>query len=192
MATINNIGIPGLSPGILQPKQKHKWRVTFSNMGGGNDSQPVSIQATTVTRPKMNFEEVELHRYNSRVWVAGKYMFDPLTITWEDDIKNGAARVIREQIQKQQWTIGTEGQFLASAPEASIYKFATVLDMLDGNDAVLERWTCEGCFIQNVDWGDVDYASSEAILVTMTLRYDLARQDFETIPSNGVAIGGPG
>ena len=34
----------------------------------------------------------------------------------------------------------------------------------------------EGCWLQNVDWGDLDYSSSEAVSITLTIRYDHARQ----------------
>ena len=44
MSTINDIGIPGVGSGILQPRQKNRWRVTFANLGGGADSQPLSMQ----------------------------------------------------------------------------------------------------------------------------------------------------
>ena len=83
MATINDIGIPGVGSGILQPKLKNRWRVTFANLGGGVDSQPLSHQAITVTRPVLSFEEIQLDRYNSRAWVAGKHTFEPMTITLE-------------------------------------------------------------------------------------------------------------
>ena len=63
MATINDIGIPGIGTGILQTKLKNLWRVTFANLGGGVDSQPLSLQAVNITRPSISFEEVELHRY---------------------------------------------------------------------------------------------------------------------------------
>ena len=48
MATINDIGIPGIGTGILHPKLKNRWRITFANMGAGADSQPLSMQAITV------------------------------------------------------------------------------------------------------------------------------------------------
>lgn len=177
MATINDIGIPQVGNGILQPKQKNRWRVTFANLGGGADSQPLSVQAVTVTRPSLSFEEVQLDRYNSRAWVAGKHTFEPMTLTIEDDVTSGASQVIQEQLQKQQWLIGAEGQFLAAAGEGSGYKFITYLDMLDGNETLIEKWTVEGCWFQTVDYTDLDYAASEAVQITLTIRYDHARQD---------------
>lgn len=192
VATINDIGIPGVGTGILHPKQKNRWRITFANLGGGADSQPLSLQAITVTRPVVSFEEVQLDRYNSRAWVAGKYNFEPITLSFEDDVSGSASRVIQDQMQKQQWLIGAEGQFLAAAGEASIYKFVTYLDMLDGNDKTTERWTIEGCWLQQVDYTDLDYSNAEAVLITTTLRYDHARQNIFGYETSGVATGGAG
>lgn len=193
MATINDIGIPGIGTGILQPKLKNKWRVTFANFGGGADSQPLSMQAVQVTRPVLSFEEVQLDRYNSRAFIAGKHTFEPMTITFEDDVTGTASKVVQEQLQKQQLLIGAAGPFLAAAGEGSIYKFVTYLDLLDGNDQVIEKWTVEGCWVQNVDYTDLDYSASDAVLITCTLRYDHARQDIGGYDQGeGIATGGAG
>lgn len=194
MATINDIGIPGIGTGILQPKLKNLWRVTFANLGGGVDSQPLSLQATNVTRPSLSFEEIELHRYNSRAFVAGKHLFEPMTITFEDDVSGTATRVIQEQLQKQQWLIGAEGPWLGKGEEGSLYKFVTYLDLMDGKEQVIEKWTVEGCFFQAVDYGDVDYSANEAATINCTIRYDHARQgELDGYDAGeGVATGGAG
>lgn len=193
MATINDIGIPGVGSGILQPKLRNRWRVTFANLAGGVDSQPLSLQAVTVTRPSLSFEEIQLDRYNSRAWIAGKHMWEPMTLTVEDDVVGTATQVINDQLQGQQFLIGAEGQFLAAREEGSLYKFVTNLEMLDGNDQVIEKWTIEGCWFQAVDWTEMDYAASEAVQITMTIRYDHARQDIGGFNAGqGVATGGAG
>lgn len=193
MSTINDFGIPGVGSGILHPKHKNRWRVTFANLGGGADSQPLSTQAVTVSRPKVSFEEIELHRYNSRAWVAGKHSWEPMSLTIEDDVTGTASSVIQAQLQKQQWLIGAEGQWLAAAGEGSLYKFVTYLDMLDGNDQVIEKWTVEGCFIQNADYGDLDYAANEKVTISLSIRFDHARQIVGGYTQGpGVATGGAG
>jgi hypothetical protein len=193
MATINDFGIPGVGTGILQPKLKHKWKVTFANIGGGADSQPLSMQAVTVTRPSLSFEEVQLDRYNSRAWVAGKHTFEPMTITFEDDISGTATQVLQDQLQNQQFIIGAEGPFLAAAGEGSLYKFVTYLDLLDGNEQIIEEWVVEGCWLQVVDYTDLDYATSDAVQITCTVRYDHARQSIGGYDQGeGVATGGAG
>lgn len=194
MSTINDIGIPGVGSGILQPKLKHKWRITFANLGGGVDSQPVSMQAVNVTRPNLTFEEVPLDRYNSKAWIAGKHTFEVMTITLEDDITGSASQVVQEQLQKQQFLIGAEGPFLASAGEGSLYKFVIYLDLLDGNEGVVEKWTVEGCWFSAVDYTDLDYTDgATAVQITLSVRYDHARQDIGGYgQGEGVATGGAG
>lgn len=193
MATINDIGIPGVGTGILQPKLKNRWRVTFANIGGGTPSNPLSLQAITTNRPTLTFEEVPLHRYNSVAYVAGKHSWNDLSITVQDDVTGSASQVIQNQLQKQQWLIGAEGQWLAANPEGSGYKFVTILDMLDGNEQVIEKWTVEGCWIKEANYGDLDYGTSEAVIITLSVRYDHARQDIGGYNyGQGVGTGGAG
>lgn len=193
MSTINDFGIPGVGSGILQPKKKNLWRVTFANMGGGVDSQPASMQAITFTRPKMTKAEVELHRYNSVAWIAAKHTWEPSTIVFQDDVTGTAAQVLQAQSQKEQWLIGAEGQWLAVAGEGSLYKFVTYLDMMDGNDVVIERWTLEGCWMREIDWGDLDYSTGDPVQITVTMRFDHARQNIGGYAQGpGIATGGAG
>jgi hypothetical protein len=192
MATINDMGIAGVGGTLLQPKHKDRWRMTFANIGGGIDSQPLSMQVVTTTRPAGSFQEVEVDRYNSRSYIPGKQIWEPMNIVIEDDITSGASKVIQEQIQKQKLIIGAGGAWLATAAEGSIYKFVTYLDMLDGNEAVLEKWTIEGCFIAAFDYTDLDYSDAEKVHINITLRFDNARQSFPGYKGLGVATGGVG
>lgn len=184
------MGIPEVGSGILQPKLKNRWRVTFANLGGGTDSTPVSMQAINISRPKLSFQEVELHRYNSRAWIGSKHNWEPMSLTLEDDVTNTATNVIQEQLQKQQWLIGAEGSWLATAATASAYKFTIYADLLDGNEQVLEKWTYEGCWITNCDWGELGYSEGDAVTITLSMRYDHARQDISFNTSGmGTALG---
>jgi hypothetical protein len=192
MATIADIGIPGLGTGILQPKLKNRWMVTFADLGGvGNRTDPLSLQVVTFNRPKLSFAEVELHRYNSVAWVAGKHTWDETSLTVEDDIGGSATRVLQEQLQQQQWLIGPEGPWLGTAPTGSIYKFVTYVNMLDGMEQVVETWTLEGCWLKSVDYAELDYSSSEQIKLSITMRFDHAKQSLCVPPSAyGTALGG--
>jgi hypothetical protein len=193
VSTINDIGIPGIGTGILHPKHKNRWRVTFANMGGGADSQPVSMQAITFTRPKLTHEKITLHRYNSISYIAGKHSWEPFSLVLQDDVLGSASTIVQAQEQKQQWLIGAEGQWLAAAGEGSLYKFVTYLDMLDGNDQVIEKWTMEGCWIENVDYSELDYSSGEPVTISLSVSFDHARQNIGGYAQGpGIATGGAG
>lgn len=193
MSTIQDMGIPGVGTGILHPKQKNRWRITFANMGGGVDSQPVSMQAVKVNRPKVKFKKIELHRYNSVAYVAAKHEWEPMELTIEDDVTSTAATVIQAQLQKQQWLIGAQGQWLAAAGEGSLYKFVTYLEQLDGNDQVIERWIIEGCWLENTDYGELTYEEGTAVTIALTVSYDMASQVLGGYKQGpGQALGGAG
>lgn len=193
MANINDIGIPGVGTGILQPMLKNRWRATFANLGAGTDSQPLSMQVVTFDQPSLSFEEVPLHRYNSRAWVAGKHNWEEIKIVLEDDVTSTAMAVLTAQLQQQQYLIGTAGPWLAASPEGSLYKFVTYLDKLDGNEQVLATWTIEGCWIKTLTPDGLDYSASEAIKINLSMRFDHA---FYTVgqytAGQGVATGGAG
>lgn len=194
MATINDIGIPfpgGQGMGILQPKQKNKWMIQFVNIGTLSSSRDLAAQAITVSRPKITFTEHELHRYNSVAWIGGKHSYEPLQITIQDNYSNGASSIVQSQIERQQKLIGANsGPFLAAAPDANTYKFATILYMLDGGSNVLEEINYEGCFLQTIDYGETDYSTSEPVTISLTIRFDNATQIFGLGFSSGQALGG--
>lgn len=192
MATIADMGIASSYPGILQPKLKNRWRVTFTGIGGMAEARALTMQATKVDRPKLEFEEVDLHRYNSRAWVASKHNWSDCSMTVEDDISSQATSIIQAQVQRQQWLIGSMGPWLGTAPEGSIYKYGTKIEMLDGGENVLEVWNLEGCWLKNVDYADVNYAEGSKMEISLVVRFDHAYQvimPYTTGP--GSALGGP-
>jgi hypothetical protein len=190
MATMSQAGIYGIGNGILMPKLKNRFRVTFVNIGGAaSTGTNISMQVTNVSRPNLSFEEVAIHRYNSVAYVAGKHSWEPCSITVEDDITNLASTVVAAQLEKQQRLIGATGKWLNSEGTASNYKFVTVIDLLDGNETVTETWKLEGCYLASVDYGENDYSASEASTMTLSIRFDHARQTLGSSVT-GSAVGG--
>jgi len=194
MATLSNFGIPAVGSGILHPRLKNKFRITFLNMGQlipGIDSRNMSMQVTTITLPNLSFEEVVLHRYNSVAYIAGKHTWEPISVTVEDDITGLAATVVKSQLETQQRLIGVDldGRWLNTAATGSDYKFGCKIEQLDGDEGIVQTWILEGCLMQSADFGDRDYSTSEAATIVMNIRYDHARH-IESGLSYGTALGG--
>ena len=66
----------------------------------------------------------------------------------------------------------------ASPLSGSAYKFQCNIETLDGGNTdaeVLDKWELYGCYIQNVAYGESNYATSDAQQLTVTLRYDNAQ-----------------
>lgn len=194
MATLSNFGIPGAGSGILHPRLKNKFRITFLNMGQlvpGTNSRNLTMQVTNITLPNLTFEEVVLHRYNSTAYVAGKHSWEPISVTVEDDITGLAATVIKAQLETQQRIVGVDldGRWLNTAATGSDYKFGVKIDQLDGDEGVVQTWVLEGAMVASADFGDRDYSASEAATITMNVRFDHARH-IESGQGYGTALGG--
>lgn len=196
MSTLQQVGgLPGYGAGFAQPKQKNKWRVQFLDFGSHllpSNTTPVTMQAKKVARPNLSFEKHEMHRYNSYSRVLGKHKFGELQITFDDDLGSGASKVIQAQLQKQQFILGAEGPYLAAAQEGSIYKFVTIVDMMNGNDLVVETWTYEGCMITDYRPDELDYSTSDIVTMQLTIELDHGFQCFPNTVRNNSALGGFG
>lgn len=182
MATLSQFGIPSAGFGILQPKQKYRWQVRFTDLGKlvpAASAREITRQATNVTRPNISWEEVTIHRYNTTSYVAGKHTWQTIDLTVEDDLTGLASRAIQAQVETQTRIIGADlpGTWLNAAATGSDYKFGTILEQLDGNEGVVETWLLEGCFFTTVNYNELDYSDSGAVTITVTIRYDHARQE---------------
>lgn len=194
MANLTNFGVPGAGSGILHPRLKNKFRITFLNLGqlvSGTNSRDLTMQVTTITLPSIQWSEIPIHRYNSTAYVAGKHEWQPIDITVEDDITGLAATVIKAQAETQQRIIGVDldGRWLNTAATGSDYKFGGKIEQLDGDETVVQTWILEGCWFVSINFGDRDYSASEAATIQMSLRFDHART-IESGTGFGTALGG--
>jgi hypothetical protein len=162
--------------GLLMPKLKYRFRVLFENFGVSSPTTELTKQVMDFTRPNVTFADIDLPIYNSTIKLAGKYTWDNVTCNVRDDAGGNVARLVGEQLQKQL-------DFLeqSSASSGIDYKFLTRFEILDGGNGtketvVLETWELYGCYLQGVNYNNVDYSLSEAVTVSMTIRFDNAIQ----------------
>jgi hypothetical protein len=169
--------------GLLMPKLKYRFRVIFENFGVSTPRTELTKQVMDFTRPSVSFEEMVLDIYNSKIKLAGKHSWEDLTCNLRDDAGGQVSRLVGEQLQKQ-----LDFMEQASAASGIDYKFLTRFEVLDGGNGTfepvaLETWEIYGCYLKSVNYNDMNYASSEAATVAMTIAFDNAVQ---TPPGQGV------
>ena len=162
--------------GLLMPKLKFRFRGTFDNFGVSNPKTELTKQIVTFARPQVTFDPIEIPVYNSKIYIAGRPTWAAVNVVLRDDAGGNVSRLVGEQLQKQ-----FDFMEQASAASGSDYKFVTTLEMLDGANGtieptVLETWQLYGCFLTDVNYGDVDYGSNDPVTITMSVRYDNALQ----------------
>lgn len=180
------IPIPGATEGtgIIMPKLKYRFRVNFQGIGAAERAVELTTNVQSVTRPSISVEEVEVHSYNSKVYIQGKHTWNTIDVTFRDDITNSISKLIGAQVQRQ---INHYQQTTAAA--SNQFKFNMTLDVMDGSTATpSETWELEGCFIQNVAYGDNDYAETSQQQVIITVRYDNAVHAGDLMPTDTPAL----
>jgi hypothetical protein len=162
--------------GLLMPKLKYRFRVSFLNFGVSSNKSELTKQVITFKRPSVKMSELVLDVYNSKVYLAGKPEWEPTACTIRDDAVGNVSRLVGEQMQKQ-----FDFYEQSSAASAIDYKFQTVLELLDGGNGsytpnVLETWEMDGCWLTSVEYGEADYKSNEPFELSLNIRFDNAIQ----------------
>jgi hypothetical protein len=111
-----------------------------------------------------------------------------MSVNIRDDASGSVSKAVGQQLQKQLDFVEQ-----ASAATGQDYKFQTNVEILDGGNGtlaptVLETWELYGCFLKAANYNTLNYGTSEAVTVSLTIAYDNAIQS----PLNsgvGTAVG---
>jgi len=173
--------------GLLMPKLKYRFRVEFQNFGVSTPRTELTKQVMDFTRPTVSFDQIDIPIYNSTIKLAGRHTWGDITCTLRDDASGAVSKLVGEQLQKQ-----LDFAEQASAASGIDYKFVTQFQVLDGGNGtnepvVLETWEIYGCYLNEVNYGDMNYGSSEPATIAMTIRFDNAVQT--NTAGNNVGVG---
>lgn len=166
----------GDAQGLLMPKLQYRFRILFENFGVSKPTTELTKQVIDFTRPQLDFGEIPIEVYNSRIYLAAKPTWQAVTVNLRDDATGEVARRVGEQVQKQ-----FDFSEQASASAGSSYKFKLVCQILDGARGVatpniLEAWELYGCYLSNVNYNTLNYGASEAVTIALNIRFDNAVQ----------------
>ena len=182
ISTLSKLTVPldsnasASNQGLLMPKLAYRFRVSLENFGVSSPTTELTKQVMDVTRPNVSFEQMTVDIYNSRVYLAGKHTWEPITLTLREDVSNNVQKFVGEQLQKQ-----LDFFEMSSAASGSDYKFVTRMEILDGGNGanaptVLETFELYGCYVESANYNTLNYAESAPVTVTLTVRYDNAIQ----------------
>jgi hypothetical protein len=183
---LDKFNVDGGSSGVLvQPKLSYRFRVFLNEFGSGENLELTS-QVVSVSRPSLTHDDVVVDVYNSRINLAGKHTWDAITLTVRDDVTGLVARAIAAQMQKQ-----VDHANQSSTKAGGGYKFGMAIQNLDGSQPaeVLDAWQLVGCYIQNVNYGENNYATSDPLQITIAIKYDNANH---VILGTEALVGGAG
>lgn len=147
-----------------EPKRKFRWIIDVDGID--------AFTLKTGARPQITFEETVIDYINTKRYVAGKSSFSPLNITLHDPIAPSAAQKVMNWVRLAYEVITGRGGYAAQ------YKKDFSIKMLTPDGVVAEQWDIKGAWIQDTNFGELDFASSDNAEITLTIRFDAAVHQF--------------
>lgn len=144
-----------------EPKRQNRFIVRFPSALGINEWFVISAK-----RPSININEVEIPFLNTSTWVAGRFTWDSMEVTFKDPIGPSAAQALMEWIRLHAESVTGRMGYAAG------YKKDIELEMLDPGGVVVEKWILQGCMITKGDFGSLNYSEDAIAEITVTLRPD--------------------
>ena len=148
----------------FEPKTKNRYIMYLEGIP--------SYLIKTANRPSITFEEVELNHINVKRYVKGKGAWEPIEITLFDPVVPSGAQAVLEWIRLGHESVtGRDGY-------SDFYKKDVTFNLLGPVGDIVEEWVLKGTYIENANFGDMDYATSDPAEITLTLKYDYAILQF--------------
>ena len=148
----------------FEPKLKNRFVMSI-------DGIPAYL-IKTAARPSITFEEVELNHMNVKRFVKGKATWETIEITMYDPVVPSAAQAVMEWVRLGHESVtGRDGY-------SDFYKKDVDVQILGPVGDIVEQWKLKGAWIQAANFNDLDFASSDPVDISVTLRYDYAILEF--------------
>lgn len=157
------MGIGALGAPNIIIKRKFRWSLAISTPCGNIPASYCKLAA----RPNLEVEDVELNFLNATTWIPGKAKWQPISITYID--------VANQDMQGlYNWMASVYGfQWPVALPqgEKASWNGTALLTMYDGCGSIIESWLLGSVFPTSINFGDLDYSSSDPATIELTLRY---------------------
>ena len=167
MADLKPMGIGVIGQPDIVFKRKFRW--TFEIQGFCNNQSNLVPEyfVKLASRPNLEIEETEINHLNAKMWIPGKASWQTISLTYID--------VAHEQMQSLYNWLATMYDFTdpigLKQGNRKDWDATGVLTMYDGCGVALEQWQLKHLWPTEINFGELDYSSSEECTIELTLRY---------------------
>jgi hypothetical protein len=156
-------------------KRKFRWGLRIDTCRGSVDEELVKL----ASRPNISIEETEINMKNAKTWIPGKASWETITVTYYDLAGDTSVLRLYDWLATvYDFTSGIRGQLnmvdhkgSGQAGNGSGYAGKATLNLYNGCGGILETWELKDAWPQAINFGDLDYSSSEEVTVELTIRY---------------------
>ena len=145
-----------------QPLLKNNFIVTFLNPG--LDIPSWLVQETTM--PKFKQNEIEVAYFNTSQWMAGRYLWDQIELSFISPIGPSSVQKLVEFLRTQTESLTGRVGYLQS------YKTSVRLEVTDPLGVPIQAWIAYNCQIVSLDHDPMSYDDDKYVKLKLVLRPD--------------------
>jgi hypothetical protein len=179
-----DMGLGNLADADLVFKRKYRWAFEVQGLVRGDvPSHYVKLAA----RPTLTVEETEINYLHGTDWLPGKGKWETLSVTYYDTNA-------KKMKPLWDWLASvynfTDSVGLHQASNRKSYAGTGIIRLFDGCGTAMETWQLFNMWPSAVNFGDLDYSSSETVDIELTLRYSAVEYVSNCGPPINPACGG--
>lgn len=155
------------------PKRGFRFKITFEGLNGAGD---IVWFAKKVGKPSYTITESKHSYLNHNFYFPGRVEWDAISMTLVDPVSPGAVAQTNSLVVASGYQIPGSPADLASMSKgkATAAIGVLVIEQIDSNDVVIERWELKNPFIKSVKFGELAYDNDDLSEIELELRYDWA------------------
>ena len=144
-----------------EPLRKNRWLMRFPSDLGISEWMLASA-----SRPNIKQSSTEIQFLNTSRYVAGRYTWQPIQVTFRDPVGPSAPQALMEWVRLCSESItGRQGYAMG-------YKRDIELEMLDPTGVCVQKWILKGAWISDCNFNGLDYSQDGLADITATIVVD--------------------
>lgn len=144
-----------------EPKRQNRFILRFPSSLGINE-----WFVESAARPHIQINATEIPFLNTSTYVAGRFNWQTINVTFRDPIGPSAAQAMMEWVRLCAESVTGRMGYAAG------YKKDVDLEMLDPTGVVVEKWILYGTFLTDVNFNQLNYSQDGLATISTTLRMD--------------------
>jgi len=146
-------------PMDYEPKRVNRFFAEF------DDSLGIEVwKIQKFKRPSMKINSVQIPYMNEMNYVAGRYTWDTMSLTFLDPIGPSTSQQLMEWVRLHAESLTGRMGYKAG------YAKNIHLKALDPTGIEVEKWLLEQCMITSIDFGENDYGSDELTNIILEIQ----------------------
>lgn len=165
-----DMGIQQIGGPNIVFKRKYRWAFKVNWNGQVVPEYFVKLAA----RPNLTIEETEINFMHGKTWIPGKGTWETITVTYYDIGNAGGSGfdTLYSWLSTVYNFTDPVGLHQSSRRGGNGgYGAVCNLQLYDGCGAIMEIWNLQNAWPQSINFGELDYSSSDEVNVELTIRY---------------------